>query len=438
MSGSGVRSLALVAGLGWVGACAPGSGNPDDMGPDDLTDTDQGADTDVGDSDPVVLDTDVGDSDRVVLDTDVGDSDGVDTDSGTVDTGARDTDVVDTDTAAPDTDVVDTDPIDPDVVDTDVVDTDLVDTDSIDTDVLDTDVVDTDVVDTATSIHASVIFVIAFENHDTTQIYGNLTNAPYINLTLLPLGGIADAYTDDLLPATPSEPHYVWMEAGTHVFADTTFLQNWLPTASNSTASTEHLVTQIGAVPRLSWMSYQEGMDASTGACPIYASGFYAPRHDPFLFFQDVSGDPPDANNAFCAAHHKPYTALAADLSAETVATYNFITPDLCHDMHGAAGCAGPFDNIRKGDDWLAANLSPILDYANTHDGLVMLVWDEPDWAGHIPFVIVGPQIKPGHVSTIAYSHSSLLKTTERLLGLPVLPTVQAANDFSDFFLPTP
>lgn len=436
MSGSGVRSLALVAGLGWVGACAPGLGNPDDMGLDDLTDTDPGADTDVGDSDPVVLDTDDGDSDRVDTDSGVVDTDGADTDTAdtdVVDTDARDTDVVDTDTAVPDTDVVDTD-----VLDTDVVDTDLVDTDSIDTDVVDTARVDTDVVDTGAPIHASVIFVIAFENHDTTQIYGNLTNAPYINLTLLPLGGIADAYTDDLLPATPSEPHYVWMEAGTHVFADTTFLQNWLPTASNSTASTHHLVTQIGAVTGLSWMSYQEGMDASTGVCPIYASGFYAPRHDPFLFFQDVSGDPPDANNAFCAAHHKPYTALAADLAADTIATYNFITPDLCNDMHGAAGCTGPIDNVRKGDDWLAANLPPILDYANAHDGVVMLVWDEPDWAGHIPFIILGPQIKRGHVSTVAYSHSSLLKTTERLLGLPVLPTVQAANDFSDFFLTTP
>ena len=89
--------------------------------------------------------------------------------------------------------------------------------------------------------------------------------------------------------------------------------------------------------------------------------------------------------------------------------------------MHGAAGCAGPIDNVRKGDDWLAANLPPILDYASAHDGVVMLVWDEPDWAGHIPFIILGPQIKPGHVSTVAYSHSSLLKTTERLLGLPVL-----------------
>jgi hypothetical protein len=446
--GSVPRSLALTVGFGWLSACVSGADKPLPPVVDDVVDTDPAADTDP-DTDPATTDSDGEDSDTTASDTDSGvlDSDVVDTDSGVLDT---DTTVTDTDTGVVDTDVADTDLIDTDVVDTDVADTDVVDTDVVDTDVADTDVVDTDlvdtdvvdtgspdtdVVDTDGPLGASVVFVLAFENHDTTQIYGNLTNAPYINLTLLPLGGIADAYVDDLQPATPSEPHYVWMEAGTNVFADVTFSQNLLPSASNSTASTDHLVSQIGAVPGLSWMSYQEGINASTGACPIYPFGFYAPRHDPFVFFKDVAGDPPDANNAFCAAHHKPYTALAADLAAETVATYNFITPDLCNDMHGASGCPGPVDDVRKGDDWLAANLPPILDYANTHDGVVMLVWDEPDWAGHIPFVILGPRIKAGHVSSVPYSHSSLLKSTERLLGLPVLPTVQAAHDFADFFV---
>lgn len=398
------RTLTLALGCLAVGACTSGGSQSDTPSTDA-----------VGDTDPV--DTDARDS--AAVDTDLSDSDGTDSDR-------PDTDGWDTDSAN-----TDTDPLDSGRPDTDVVDTDTPDTDVIDTDVVDTD----PVVDTDSPLHADVVFVIAFENHSSAQVYGNLTNAPYLNLTLLPLGGRADAYVDDLTPDTPSEPHYVWMEAGTNTFLDAVFTQNLPPSANNSTASTDHLVAQIGTVPNLSWMSYQEGIDASTGACPIFESGFYAPRHDPFLFFQDVVGYPPDANNPFCAAHHKPYTALAADLTAELVATYNFITPDLCHDMHGAPGCGGAPDDVRKGDDWLAVNLPPILEYADAHNGVVMLVWDEPEWSGHIPFLILGPQINPGHVSTVAYSHSSLLKTTEELLGLPVLPTVQAANDFADFFL---
>ena len=42
---------------------------------------------------------------------------------------------------------------------------------------------------------------------------------------------------------------------------------------------------------------------------------------------------------------------------------------------------------------------------------------------------------KPGSYST-TYSHSSQLKSVEEILGVPVLPTVSSANDFSDLFKP--
>lgn len=297
--------------------------------------------------------------------------------------------------------------------------------------------VDTRVAETELELTNSVIkyvFVIPMENRDSSKIYGNTSDAPYINGTLIPAYARATNFGDEL-PSLPSEPHYVWMEAGANSFSDHTFSTDAVPSASNSTNSTNHLATQIkNASNGVTWMSYQEGLNATTGACPIAASGFYHPKHDPFLFFQDVSGSPPSKTNAYCAAHHKAYSALAADLASGAVATLNFITPNLCHDMHGATGCPSG-SAIRLGDDWLKANLPPLIDFANKHAGVIFLTWDEGESTTKIPFLAIGPKVKPGYAGSVSYNHSSQLKSIDRILGLSVLSKVSSANDFSDLFV---
>lgn len=284
------------------------------------------------------------------------------------------------------------------------------------------------------SITASAIqhiFVIAMENHGTSSIYGNTAQAPYINNTLLPMYGRATNFID-VLPSLPSEPHYVWMEAGTNAFSDRTFTNDNNPSSTNSTASTLHLSTQI-VTAGSTWLAYQEGINSTTGACPIAGSGNYAPKHDPFIFFRDVSGNPPSKTNAFCAAHHKPLTALATDMTNNTVAAYNFITPNQCNDMHSS--CSPLLDPIKQGDTWLSQNVPAIINYVNAHQGVLFIVWDEPEGStGNIPLIVVGPHVKPNFVSTIQYSHSSLVKSVEQILALPTLATVTSANVFTDFF----
>lgn len=278
-----------------------------------------------------------------------------------------------------------------------------------------------------------VIFVVALENHDTTEIVGNTTDAPYLN-GLLASYASASNFVDQFAISTPSEPHYIWMEAGTNEFDDRVFTGDSSPSATNSTADTNHLVTQIkNATSGISWLSYQEGLDASTGACPVSSSGHYVARHNPFVFFRDVSGDPPSKTNTYCAAHHKALDALALDLTNQAVATFNFITPDLCHDMHGQSGC--PDKNlVHSGDDWLASNLPPIIAYVNAHAGVIFIVWDEGDKTTKMPFLAVGPGTKQGYVSSVSYMHGSLLKSAELILGLPVSARVAGDNDFADLF----
>ena len=276
------------------------------------------------------------------------------------------------------------------------------------------------------------VIVIAMENHDAEQIYDDAQNAPYIQ-TLLAQYAHTTHFEDELPLEIPSEGHYVWMESGTHQFSDALFDDDSPPSASVSTGSRRHLVRQIElATTGITWMSYQEGLNELTGACPIQSSGFYVPKHNPFVFFRDVSGDPPAKDAPDCVAHHKPYSALAADLEGE-LASYVFITPDECHDMHGQRGC--PEENpIATGDRWLKTELPRLIAYAERHDAVIFITFDEGSSTPELPFIAVGPMVKSHYTGNERYSHSTQLKTVERILGLPALPTVADSNDFSDLF----
>jgi hypothetical protein len=278
------------------------------------------------------------------------------------------------------------------------------------------------------------VFVIAMENHDSSQIYGNTSSAPYINNTLLPAGARATNFNDELALSIPSEPHYLWMEAGTNAFSDHTFTGDGEPSTTNSTSSTSHLVTQIkNATNGVTWRSYQEGLNSSTGACPIHSSGFYQAKHNPFVFFDDVVGNPPSATNSYCVSHHRAYSSFAADLAANDVASFTFITPNQCHDMHGQSGCPDS-NTVRAGDNWLSTELPRILNYANSHAGVVFITWDEGSSTLKMPFLTLGPSAKTNYAGSVSYNHSSVLKSIERILQLPTLSKVSSANELTDLF----
>jgi hypothetical protein len=276
------------------------------------------------------------------------------------------------------------------------------------------------------------VFVIAMENEGLGAVYGN-PNAPYINGVLVSSYASAANFADEL-PSEPSEPHYVWMEAGTNSFADRVFTTDDPPSAANSTSSTQHLVTQIeGAGRGLGWMAYEEG--SAAGVCPVASTGLYVPRHNPFVFFQDVVGHPPSATASVCIAHHKPLSALDGDLTSDTVASYVFITPNLCHDMHGSSACP-PGNLVRAGDDWLSGALPPIISYVSAHGGVIFVTWDQGNGSGSgLPFLAIGPHVKKGYQSSMAFNHGSMLRSVERILQLPALSTVAGATDLGDLFV---
>ena len=282
------------------------------------------------------------------------------------------------------------------------------------------------------------VFMIVMENHSWSSIKGS-SSAPYIN-GLLALGGHAEKYSTPK-GIHPSEPNYIWLESG-----DNLGITNDNAPSSNHQSTTSHLATQLKTAG-VTWKAYAEGIAGTT--CPLTASGLYDPKHTPQLFFDDVTGTN-DLNNAYCIAHVRPYTELATDLGGNSVARFNFITPNLCNDMHGETfGTTCNIitsDLVKTGDDWLKVNVPTILNSnAYKNGGVLFIVWDEGDENlingasdGPVPMLVLSPLAKTGYSSSTVFTHSSMLRTVEEVFGVPLLRDAANATDLSTFFTTFP
>src|SRR5439155_302964 len=167
--------------------------------------------------------------------------------------------------------------------------------------------------ETTTTSTLPAVFVIVMENQNWSAIRGN-ASAPYINDALLPIASHAEEYYNP--PGNhPSEPNYLWLEAGTSFgVADDN------SPFFNHQTTTRHRVSLLDAAG-VSWKAYQE--DISGTVCPVIDFGaLYVTPHNPFVFFDDVTGSRNPAD-PYCIAHVRPYSELATDLGNDTVARYN-------------------------------------------------------------------------------------------------------------------
>jgi phosphatidylinositol-3-phosphatase len=275
------------------------------------------------------------------------------------------------------------------------------------------------------------VFLILMENHNWSDIKGS-SSAPYINNMLLPAAAHAEAFYDNPAKAHPSEPNYLWLEAG-----DNLGITDDNPPSSNHQATQNHLVTLLKSAG-ITWRSYQE--DITAGTCPISSVGKYAPKHNPMVFFDDVVGNPPSATAPECIAHMAPYATFAADLTSGSVAQYNFITPNLCNDMHDS--CAPTNDQVKQGDTWLSTEVPRIqASPAYKNGGVIFVTWDESELGeSPIGMIVVSPLAKPGGYSnTIKYYHSSTLRTVQEVFGVtPLIRDAANQPSLSDLFTSYP
>lgn len=276
--------------------------------------------------------------------------------------------------------------------------------------------------------HIRTVWVIVMENQNWSAIKDS-KSAPYINHTLLPQASHTEQYFNP--PNNhPSLPNYIWMEAGTNFG----IVDDGTPHV-NHQSSTQHLVTLFKNAPGggVSWRAYEENISGKD--CPLVNKYPYGVRHDPFVYFDDVT-DRENANSAYCIAHIRPFKELARDLVNNSVAQYNFITPNVCNDMHDF--CPPLRNQIAQGDSWLAKNLPQILNSESYRDGgAVFITWDEAALAdGPIGMILLSPLAKGnGYSNSVHYDHGALLRSVEEIFGVkPYLGNAASQPDLKDLF----
>lgn len=258
------------------------------------------------------------------------------------------------------------------------------------------------------------------ENHNWSSIKGD-SSASYINRRLLPHAAFATRYYNPR-GIHPSLPNYLWLEAGSNFGISS-------DCGPSRCGNLQHvhlvdLLHQRG----ISWRAYEE---SAPSPCPMGDAYPYATKHDPFVYFHDVASKP-----RYCRRHVVRLKRLWRDLAHRKVARYNFITPNLCHDMHDS--CDPIEDRVAQGDQWLSRVIPRIRASRAYHrGGVIFITWDEGVFGdGPIGLIVLSPDGKGhGYHNRIVYGSSSTLRTIEEIFHVrPFLRGAAHAADLRDLF----
>lgn len=244
--------------------------------------------------------------------------------------------------------------------------------------------------------HPDHVVVVVEENRSYSEIL-HTSSAPYIH-SLASSGAV---FTNAHGVSHPSQPNYLAMFSGTteHVTDDST-------PHSFSSPSLWSTLHRVGK----SFVGYSEDLPMAgfTGD----SHGAYARKHNPWVNFSNV----PVVDN-------QPLSAFPSDF--RKLPTVSYVIPNLNNDMHDGS--------IRSGDKWLKKYLSTYVAWAQTHNSLLIVTWDEDDGSSdnHTPLLIVGPMVKPGAYGE-NIDHYNVLRTLEDFYGAKRIGESSLAEPISD------
>jgi phosphatidylinositol-3-phosphatase len=245
----------------------------------------------------------------------------------------------------------------------------------------------------------------------------------------------------------PSEPNYVWQEAGLNLSkyddndpygsgASVSQINTYL--ANNPTATGQH-ITGLLQSRGISWKTYQEGIDLATtgggvintlssgsltnaiaptsewtvplqsfsGSSGSYTNPYnsthqynFACKHCGPLFFTDTNGSTVTtanyANSNPETFHYAPLEQLQTDLNNSACGAYNIITPDQYNDMHTAltggftyngTHYTGDSAQIAQGDNFLSIVVPRIMASSQFQNNGAIIIWtDETEGTGQDAF----------------------------------------------------
>ncbi|GAA2742549.1 alkaline phosphatase family protein [Kitasatospora cinereorecta] len=245
---------------------------------------------------------------------------------------------------------------------------------------------------TGTAAHAATlptpdhVVVVVMENHAYTQVIGS-SSAPYINNTLKAGGA---NLTQSFGLTHPSEPNYYMLFSGSNQGRTDDSC------VGVGSISAPNLASELIAAG-LTWKSYNESLPSQGST--VCSSGNYAQKHNPWFGFSNVP-----TNTAMTM------TQFPTDYT--TLPKVSFVVPNLCSDMHDCS--------VSTGDTWIKNNLSAYATWAQTHNSMLVVTFDEDNKlsGNRIPTVIYGQHVAAGSSTATTYNHYNVLRTLEDLAGL--------------------
>lgn len=251
------------------------------------------------------------------------------------------------------------------------------------------------------------VVIVIEENKDYAQIIGS-ASAPYIN-SLAAAGAL---FTQSTANTHPSQPNYLHLFSGS---AQGVTNDNCPP--PGSPYSTPNLGSELLAAG-FTFAGYSQTMPSAgyTGC----SSGDYWRKHNPWVNFSNV---PVGSNLRFAD--------FPSSANYATLPTVSIVVPDQANDMHNGT--------IAQADTWLQTNLDAYVQWAQTHNSLFILTFDENDGrpGNHIVTIFVGPMIVPGNNSQ-SITHHNVLRTLEDMYGLTHAGAAASAATITGSGLGTP
>jgi len=244
------------------------------------------------------------------------------------------------------------------------------------------------------------VVIVVMENKSISSIVGNTTDAPYINSLLS--SGVN--FTQSYAVTHPSQPNYLALFSGS--------TQGITDDTCPHTFGTDNLGHQLIAAG-YTFAGYSETMPSIGYTGCGYGTSGYVRRHNPWVDFSNLS---PSTN--------LPYTSFPTDFTQ--LPTLSFVIPNLCNDMHDCS--------VSIGDSWLSSHINNYVNWAKTHNSLLILTWDEDDdttTGNRILTLFAGANIKPGAYAE-SINHYSVLRTLEDMYGLAALGNASAATPITD------
>jgi hypothetical protein len=232
----------------------------------------------------------------------------------------------------------------------------------------------------------SHVVIVVEENRS----YSDVASAPYISF----LRSVGAEMTGSYAVGHPSEMNYLALWSGS-----TQGLTNdTCPHTFAAPSLGEQLLTTGRTVA-----GYFDSMP-SAGYLRC-GHGPYVRRHNPLADFAATSGP----------ATNLPLSSFPTDFN--TLPDVSFVVPDLNNDMHDGS--------VAAGDTWLKDHLGDYQTWAQTHNSVLVVTWDEDDRSAsnHIETVITGEHVAHAASST-RITHYNVLHTIEEAYGLPQLGPV--------------